>query len=70
MERLARLTICLANKNELCFRNERRMTMNRTIASLIAIGAGVAAYQLAQRNGGMNMRNVRKVGKKMLRPFM
>ncbi|MBE2939108.1 YrzQ family protein [Anoxybacillus flavithermus] len=46
------------------------MTMNRTIASLIAIGAGVAAYQLAQRNGGMNMRNVRKVGRQMLRPFM
>ncbi|WP_183250294.1 YrzQ family protein [Anoxybacillus tengchongensis] len=46
------------------------MTMNRTIASLIAIGAGVAAYQLAQRNGGVNMRNMRKVGKQMLRPFM
>jgi len=70
MERSARSTIYLVNKNELCLRNERRMTMNRTIASLIAIGAGVAAYQLAQRNGGMNMRNVRKVGKQMLRPFM
>ncbi|OQM44840.1 hypothetical protein B6A27_12375 [Anoxybacillus sp. UARK-01] len=46
------------------------MTMNRTMKSLAAIGLGVAAYQLVQRNGGMNMRKMKKMGKQMMRSFM
>lgn len=41
--------------------------MNRTMTSLVAIGLGVAAYQMARRNGGMNMRNIRKMGRQLMR---
>ncbi|WP_198020501.1 YrzQ family protein [Anoxybacteroides tepidamans] len=44
--------------------------MNRTMKSLAAIGLGIAAYQLAQRNGGMNMRKIKKWGKQLTRSFM
>ncbi|GMB07523.1 uncharacterized protein DUF3918 [Thermolongibacillus altinsuensis] len=44
--------------------------MNRTVTSLIAVGLGIAAYQLAQRNGGFNMRTMRKMGRQLMRPFM
>ncbi|ARP43585.1 MULTISPECIES: YrzQ family protein [Geobacillus] len=40
--------------------------MNRTMTSLLAIGVGVAAYQLAQRNNLMNGRTMRKMRRRLM----
>jgi hypothetical protein len=44
--------------------------MNRTITSLLAVGLGIAAYQMIQRNNAFNMRNVRRMGQRVMKPFM
>jgi len=41
--------------------------MNRTMTSLLAIGVGVAAYQLAQRNNLMNGRTMRKMRQEIIK---
>ncbi|AEH47076.1 YrzQ family protein [Parageobacillus thermoglucosidasius] len=35
--------------------------MNRAMTSLFALGLGVAAYQLAQRNDWLNNRSIKKM---------
>jgi hypothetical protein len=73
MERLARSMTCLANKNErFLHENDIRggAAMNRTVTSLLAVGLGIAAYQLAQRNNALNMRTMKKMGRRMMKPFM
>ena len=41
--------------------------MNRTVTSLLAIGLGAAAYQLAQRSDLINKRDIRKIGKRIVK---
>jgi len=41
--------------------------MNKTMTSVIAFGAGVAAYNLAQRNNLMSGRQMRRMQKKVKR---
>jgi hypothetical protein len=37
--------------------------MNKTITSVIAVGAGIAAYNYVQKNNLMSNRNMRKLKK-------
>ncbi|MBU8879496.1 YrzQ family protein [Bacillus sp. FJAT-29790] len=39
--------------------------MNRVITSAIVFGAGMAAYNIAQRNNLMSRRNMRKMQKRI-----
>ncbi|BDG46365.1 MULTISPECIES: YrzQ family protein [Parageobacillus] len=39
--------------------------MNRAMTSLLALGLGVAAYQLAQRNGWVNNRSMKKMRRRL-----
>lgn len=41
--------------------------MNKMMTSMIAFGAGVAAYNLAQRNNMMSARNMKRVQRKIKR---
>jgi hypothetical protein len=41
--------------------------MNRTMTSLLALGLGVAAYQLAQRNDWMNNRAIKRMRRRLAR---
>ncbi|WP_090637723.1 DUF3918 family protein [Neobacillus massiliamazoniensis] len=43
--------------------------MNRVMTSMIAIGAGIAAYNLAQRTNMITGRNMRRVQRRMMRAF-
>ncbi|MEW5320752.1 YrzQ family protein [Geobacillus thermoleovorans] len=40
--------------------------MNRMMTSLLAVGLGVAAYQLAQRNDWMNGRTMRRMRRRLM----
>ncbi|MBA2873598.1 YrzQ family protein [Thermaerobacillus caldiproteolyticus] len=39
--------------------------MNRTTTSLLAVGLGVAAYRLAQRNNWINNRTMKKMRRRL-----
>ncbi|SFA38550.1 Protein of unknown function [Parageobacillus thermantarcticus] len=39
--------------------------MNRAMTSLLALGLGVAAYQLAQRNDWLNNRSMKKMRRRL-----
>jgi hypothetical protein len=41
--------------------------MNKMMTSVIAFGAGMAAYNLAQRNNMMSARNMKKIQRKVKR---
>ncbi len=41
--------------------------MNRMLTSVIALGAGMAAYNLASNNNLMSGRKMKKLGRKMTR---
>ncbi|BDG36895.1 YrzQ family protein [Saccharococcus caldoxylosilyticus] len=41
--------------------------MNRTMTSLLALGLGVAAYRVAQRNNWMNNRTMKKMQRRLAR---
>lgn len=43
--------------------------MNKMLTSVLAIGAGVAAYNYAQRNQLMSRRNMKKMQRKMVKAF-
>jgi hypothetical protein len=47
--------------------NEEVKRMNKVMTSVIAFGAGMAAYNLAQRNNYMSGRQMKKMQRKVKR---
>ncbi|CAH2717228.1 hypothetical protein BACCIP111895_04418 [Neobacillus rhizosphaerae] len=44
--------------------------MNKLMTSMIVLGAGMAAYNIAQRNNMMSARNMRRIQRKVKRAIM
>ncbi|MDF2904564.1 MAG: hypothetical protein K0S25_2202 [Bacillus sp. (in: firmicutes)] len=43
--------------------------MNRVVSSALAIGAGMAAYNLMKNNNMMSTRQMKKIGKRISKAF-
>jgi len=43
--------------------------MNKMLTSVVAVGAGMAAYSYAQRNNLMSRRNMKKMQKRITKLF-
>lgn len=54
-------TVCKKNQNEV------KMKMNRMLTSIIAIGAGVAAYNYARKNNMISNRQMKRLQRRVSR---